>query len=103
MTERGAILVPQVGRSWGTCHMSESDSTPTTSKSEIMSSQDPQILVDSEVESSDDSDTQTVSDQSTPTPAGHGAQADARTPPGSLMEGIGKWLYGFSPYKLRIK
>ncbi|KAF6091612.1 TATA-box binding protein associated factor 7 like [Phyllostomus discolor] len=68
--------------------MSENVSTPTTSKSEIMSSQDPQILVDSEAESSDDSDTQTVGDQSTPTPAGHGAQADARTPRGSLMEGI---------------
>lgn len=66
-----------------------------------MSSQDPQVL-ESEAETSDGSDTLTVGDQSPPTAAGHGAQADATTPLGNLMEGIGKCLHGFSHYKLRI-
>lgn len=83
----------------------ESDSIPTTSISEAISFQDPQIVVDSGTETADNYSTQIASDQVTSTLVDHGAQTDAyigaqgdaqdaaRPPLENLMERQGKCLY----------
>lgn len=75
----------------------ESDAIPTTSMSETISFQDPQVVVDSRTETADVHSTEIASDQVTSTFDDHGAQGDAqgaaRPPLENLMERQGKWLY----------
>nr|XP_019572182.1 PREDICTED: transcription initiation factor TFIID subunit 7-like [Rhinolophus sinicus] len=68
--------------------LSERDSAPTTSTSEVVSFEEPQILVDCGTETADDPGTQTASNEGPRTPANQGAQVAARSPPGNLLEGI---------------
>lgn len=89
----------------------ESDSIPTTSISETISFQDPQIVVDSGTETADDYSTQIASEQGTSTLVDHGAQTDAyigaqgdaqdavRPPLETLIERQGKLLYVLHPPK----
>ncbi|KAF6390925.1 TATA-box binding protein associated factor 7 like [Rhinolophus ferrumequinum] len=67
--------------------LSERDSAPTTSTSEVVSFEEPQILVDCGTETADDPGTQTASNQGPRSPANQGAQDAARSPPGNLLEG----------------
>lgn len=73
--------------------LSERDSAPTTSTSEVVSFEEPQILVDCGTETADDPGTQTASNQGPRSPANQGAQDAAGSPPGNLLEGKSKWLY----------
>lgn len=83
--------------------LSERDSAPTTSTSEVVSFEEPQILVDCGTETADDPGTQTASNEGPRTPANEGAQAAAGSPPGNSLEGISKWLYVLPPpHKLKI-
>lgn len=75
--------------------LSENDSTPTVSTSEVMSLQDPQTHMDPVAETTGDHGLETADDQGFQTPANRGTQAADAASLGNLLEGKGQWLEVF--------